>query len=528
MQMFSQRACNQKQITSLDGTDQLADELDEPALTSLPDVPLLGVLSHLPAADLGAVGRVCTRLRALTRSHRSLWRGKRARLQDPGALVDLLRAAPPWDTLELRVAHARVNPRSARRGPASAPEEGRGGQGDAQGTRTPPVDKIQNFLLIDFLSSKKLVVSVVCYAPCPSKSGDEDKSGLHAVRIIRLLGPRTRHLIIDNCSAAVFPLLDGLRTAKSLQTLCLKSDWMSEIQPPPSLDEWWPQSSPLPKLCSVELDVASCPFCSPAWPGASAFNISCLRVLLEAHRRQLRCVSLRLAALLPLLELCPGALPRLTAPAGPGLAAGLRHLRDLRKLKIVRTTVELESEVDALLASWPGPLQALQLPLCTERTVRAVGAGALTSLSHLHLDLAEAGALRVLPAALRALPRLRSLVLRTAPPPDVLRDISAAALPALCLLTILCDPCPANNLYSRRAALRELVVRSATQLHVVRPALTPSPGLPAAKQVYLFASHSAADCESCRLCTEARETAALTSPVKLPIYVCLATDGARA
>ncbi|KAE8743166.1 hypothetical protein FOCC_FOCC011259 [Frankliniella occidentalis] len=80
-------------------------------LLSLPDVPLVNVLSRLSPKDLWAVGQASPRLGALTRAHTSLWvadgnnGGSSGKLYfgDVGSILALLRVAPPVDELHYEV-----------------------------------------------------------------------------------------------------------------------------------------------------------------------------------------------------------------------------------------------------------------------------------------------------------------------------------------------------------------------------------------------------------------------------------------
>ncbi|KAE8749389.1 hypothetical protein FOCC_FOCC003903 [Frankliniella occidentalis] len=97
-----ERACTNESSLIESGPAQ-EEQLDEVTLTSLPDLPLLKVLSYVPAEDLVAVGRVCTRLCALTREHWSVWRNKSAGFEDPDRLLDLLKdlllVTPQYDLI---------------------------------------------------------------------------------------------------------------------------------------------------------------------------------------------------------------------------------------------------------------------------------------------------------------------------------------------------------------------------------------------------------------------------------------------
>ncbi|KAE8746639.1 hypothetical protein FOCC_FOCC006623 [Frankliniella occidentalis] len=78
----------------------------EKSLLSLPDLPLVQVLSHLSAKDLGAVGEASPRLAALIREHSSLWRRRKGafyRFRQMGDLSRFLRLTPPFTRLTLRI-----------------------------------------------------------------------------------------------------------------------------------------------------------------------------------------------------------------------------------------------------------------------------------------------------------------------------------------------------------------------------------------------------------------------------------------
>ncbi|KAK3924392.1 Type II iodothyronine deiodinase [Frankliniella fusca] len=489
-------------------TNHLMDA-EEPALTSLPDVAALRVLSFLAVADLYAVAVVSPRLRALMRAHRALWRHRRARLRGPEALAAVLRVAPPWDTLELRV-------------------RARADLGDGDTDRDRSSGGAPSPVHIDMFTSRMLVVTVFS-APA-------------AVELVARLGRQAKHLKIyldtpqagAGAAASVGPLMQSLRQARALETLCVRWDWSSPVSP----EDAWPPNSVLPSLHTVDLECPPRPRgVAPAGTPA-AVELSCLRELLLAHRAQLHCAALRSPELLPLLQLLPDHLLRLTVAVDPGLGngaaltAGLKRMHSLKELKFVR--MEEEHKLAGLLRSWQGPLQCLKLPACSEETARALGAGALSRLEHLHLNgIASGGA--PLAAALAGLPRLRTLVLRTPPAPDVLRAIPAATVPALCLLYIMRDPSPSGGPSPASAsatALRDLVLRAPKSLHVIRPALAlPSgdaPPAPAtaparsARPTHIYGRHPPDESDLCPGCVEARATSKLLmlSPGRLH-YVCV-------
>ncbi|XP_026279514.2 uncharacterized protein LOC113207249 [Frankliniella occidentalis] len=77
----------------------------EKSLLSLPDLPLLRVLSYLPRKDLGAVGEASPRLAALIREHSSLWRKDHTshQLRNVEELTRFLRVMPPFTRMIFRL-----------------------------------------------------------------------------------------------------------------------------------------------------------------------------------------------------------------------------------------------------------------------------------------------------------------------------------------------------------------------------------------------------------------------------------------
>ncbi|KAE8742893.1 hypothetical protein FOCC_FOCC011511, partial [Frankliniella occidentalis] len=349
-------------------------------LLSLPDPPLLRVLSLLPVEALGAAARACSRLGALTREHPSLWpgRGELVEFWEYEDLLDLVRVAP-------RVAILRLF----------------------------SVDEIDE-------QNEPYASARFNYRDSKLTVGTEHD----VASLILELGPSLKHFVMTKYRG-VSPLA-SLREVGSLETLYVRL-----VDGGGDLD--WPQDAVLPKLHSVQLH------CEDDHVPSGA-TLDALRALLQAHSGQLRFVSLGSPQLLPLLEACRGQLRRLTVAAAPGVAAGLRCVQGLEELRIILDHDRREKEVDDLLRTWPGcPLVRVELVHCGDATLGALGAGALAGVRHLVLE-SPYRRLHALGAALAGLPALCCLDLRAAPSPEVLRDVAAADIPALQLLIVTsCD-----------------------------------------------------------------------------------------
>ncbi|XP_052132620.1 uncharacterized protein LOC113212327, partial [Frankliniella occidentalis] len=295
----------------------------------------------------------------------------------------------------------------------------------------------------------------------------------------------------------------------------------------------------LPKLRSIDVSFFDHEYpdiwVAPYDDSQACQEPSCLGALLLGAHGELRCAQLTSPAVMPLLDSCPAGLQSLTVSAAPGMAAKLRRLGELQELKFVGVYCHANiAEMADALRTWSGPLLKLTLPSCLacreeEATLmRALGAGALRSLTHLNLRVLEESGLRALAAALPALPSLASLTLTVAPPrkPDVLRDLFAGAGPSLCESLLLFEDLlsPGFTTSELRSDLPNLVRRAPTSvsLHVHADAhpLEQPDGLgefaradgfcsicdakPHSEHSIVFGIHAADEQESCPVCAAVR------------------------
>ncbi|XP_052121187.1 uncharacterized protein LOC113212318 [Frankliniella occidentalis] len=216
-----ERACTNESSLIESGPAQ-EEQLDEVTLTSLPDLPLLKVLSYVPAEDLVAVGRVCTRLCALTREHWSVWRNKSAGFEDPDRLLDLLKdlllVTPQYDLI-LDLA---ASPRLPR-------HEGR--------------DRL-DLSISNPMSLKATNGTVITLSLWMLFSEDLAEDDTLA-RVLRELVPRTKHALIHCKSSDMDVICESLQNAISMETLSLTWMWPKDFGAPFSgfsRCKNWPQS----------------------------------------------------------------------------------------------------------------------------------------------------------------------------------------------------------------------------------------------------------------------------------------------
>ncbi|KAE8746640.1 hypothetical protein FOCC_FOCC006624, partial [Frankliniella occidentalis] len=176
----------------------------EKSLLSLPDLPLLQVLSHLSAKDLGAVGEASPRLGALIREHSSLWRkGAFDRFYNVENLSRYLRVTPPLPQLTFQF-------------------ESSSGHYVCF-SRSPETDAFSTLVV--------------------NSSDPECCAG-----ILREFGARLEHLEILGIRSGLQVLLSSLRHASSLRRLRLSFDGYYD-----RCDFRWAKEVVLPKLRTVEL-----------------------------------------------------------------------------------------------------------------------------------------------------------------------------------------------------------------------------------------------------------------------------------
>ncbi|XP_052124059.1 uncharacterized protein LOC127749538 [Frankliniella occidentalis] len=502
-----ERACTNESSTLESGAAH-DEQLDEVTLTSLPDLPLLKVLSYVPAEDLVAVGRVCTRLCALTRGHWSLWGNKSAGLEDSDRLLDLLAdlllVTPQYDVVLELVASPRLTHNQSR-------------------------DRLDFFIsnpMSLMATNGTPVITLALWFVFTEDLAEDDT----VARVVRELGPRTKHARI-NCKTSDMELIcESLQSAISMETLSLTWMWPRNFAAPFtgfSSCKNWPQS--LPSLHTIEVTFWDQDY-PDLWISSYEYSQagqepSCLQALLLGAHSELRCVQLVSPAVMPLLDSCPASLQRLTVSAAPGMAPKLRRLRELQELTFIGAYCNANTaEIADALRTWHGPLLKLTLPSCMgcreeEVTlVRALGAGALASLTHLNLRVLEEAGLRALAAALPALPSLVSLTLTIAPAwKRLLHDLFSGASPTLCESLLLFDYLlsPGFTTSELHSDLPNLVRRApmSVSLHVkvdARPLEQPDGfcsvcnAEPPSAHSILFGRHDAAEEESCLVCAAVR------------------------
>ncbi|XP_052124038.1 uncharacterized protein LOC113211275 [Frankliniella occidentalis] len=458
-----------------------------PTLLSLPDVPLVEVLSHLSVEDLVRAGQASPRLGALTRAHASLWRGKetcdrRYYFEDAAALSVLLQVVPPVCTLRFTVHRS-------------------------------PMIVVQ---LASFTRKAELKAFTTLEV--------EGYDAACCVRLIqRVNNPRLEVLEVSGFDRDLEVLLRGLRFARCLRGL--RVDLESYFLRCGLLS--WSQMDVLPRLRYVSFASTGEYFDGSCQRGPDHTLLQALQSLLLAHNRTIRFLQLKSSHLLPLLPLldCPGGLERLrvlvTVPVIPAVA--LQPMRGLKDLRIEITYDGThQAQIVSLLESCKGSLERLDIRNCRAQAVRALADVRLAGLKHLGLGFGFT-ALRLEPDALQAalarLPALHSLHImeqRTPPPPEALACIPAQAIPALSLVFFTDsfradqDAEPRSH-YEGFAQCQALVRRSPMPLHVVakltwyRNWFENTVGH-SGRRCILFFKHSTSaglDAAPCKLCTEA-------------------------
>ncbi|XP_052133000.1 uncharacterized protein LOC127752245 [Frankliniella occidentalis] len=349
-------------------------------------------------------------------------------------------------------------------------------------------------------------------------------------RVFRELGSRTKHVHIHCKTSDMEVICDSLQNATSMETLSLTWMWPKNFAAPFtgfSSCQNWPQA--LPRLNTISLTFWDHDY-PEIWTSAyedepAGQEPSCLQALLLGAHSELRSVQLLSPAVMPLLDSCPAGLQRLTVSAAPGMAGKLRRLRELQELKLVDAYCNVNTaEIADALGTWHGPLLKLTLPSFRGRTgyedevtvMQALGAGALTSLTHLRLRLSGEGGLRALAAALPALPSLTSLIVEAARKPEVLRDLFRGARPALCSSLLIVGSSGARVHTSElHSAFRDVVRRApmSVSLHLKYQAQHSEQPLGfcsicKARAPFMhhivFGRHSAAQAESCSTCADVR------------------------
>ncbi|KAE8746321.1 hypothetical protein FOCC_FOCC006993 [Frankliniella occidentalis] len=321
-----ERACTNESSTLESGAAH-DEQLDEVTLTSLPDLPLLKVLSYVPAEDLVAVGRVCTRLCALTRGHWSLWGNKSAGLEDSDRLLDLLAdlllVTPQYDVVLELVASPRLTHNQSR-------------------------DRLDFFIsnpMSLMATNGTPVITLALWFVFTEDLAEDDT----VARVVRELGPRTKHARI-NCKTSDMELIcESLQSAISMETLSLTWMWPRNFAAPFtgfSSCKNWPQS--LPSLHTIEVTFWDQDY-PDLWISSYEYSQagqepSCLQALLLGAHSELRCVQLVSPAVMPLLDSCPASLQRLTVSAAPGMAPKLRRLRELQELTFLLAYGNIEWE----------------------------------------------------------------------------------------------------------------------------------------------------------------------------------------
>ncbi|XP_052124036.1 uncharacterized protein LOC113211238 isoform X2 [Frankliniella occidentalis] len=458
-------------------------------LLSLPDVPLVEVLSHLSVEDLVRAGQATPRLGALTRAHASLWRGKdrsykKYYFEDVAAMSALLRAVPPVYKLKFTV------------------------------HRSPMiVVQLKCFTRQTQLKAfTTLAVQAITAERC--------------VSIIQEVKAHLEYLEISGLDRGLEVLLLSLRSTRLLRNLDvgLESYFLKCIFS-------WPQAWALPYLHHVSLASTGEYYDgSRQQRGPDHTVLQAFSSLLLAHTRTVRCLNLKTLEMLPLLPLLdsrPGGLDRLlvtvTVPSRPAVVLQpVQRLQDLRILSTDCGMMILKNQIISLLESCKGSLQRLDVGSCRSLTLRVLAGAQLGGLKHLVLRFGftecrlEPNALQ---AALASLPNLHSLhilKLRTPPPPEALACIPAGAIPALSIVfftdsfTAEQDADPSSD-YAGFAQCQDLVRRSPMPLHVVVKVTWRKPLVlvPHGERCILFFKHPTTaepDAALCTLCAEA-ETA---------------------
>ncbi|KAE8749419.1 hypothetical protein FOCC_FOCC003933 [Frankliniella occidentalis] len=226
----------------------MAAEKELSTLLTLPDVPLLRVLSHLKEAEhLVAAGRASPRLGELTRANASVWRGKDVEFHDKD-VMGLLRVVPPLDTLKTTWT---VDPgASKKKWSLRLPTRSVHG--------VPEYPRYKGIVELSVWSSAR---TKACLAS-----------------LIWELAPRLRHLEVSQLGLGLF--LHYLRDARHLESLRVSGgDTHKQGSPCTCNAEPWPQQEVaavaglLPRLRAVSVSGVH-----------SERDVEVLRLLLLAHR----------------------------------------------------------------------------------------------------------------------------------------------------------------------------------------------------------------------------------------------------
>ncbi|KAE8746307.1 hypothetical protein FOCC_FOCC006979 [Frankliniella occidentalis] len=458
-------------------------------LLSLPDVPLVEVLSHLSVEDLVRAGQANPRLGALTRTHASLWRGKeqydkKYYFEDAAALSALLRVVPPVYKMKFTV---RRSPMIVAQLEVKA---------HLEYLEISGLDRGLEVLLLGLRSARLLInLSITLESYFHKCNFSWPQAAL----------PGLRHVTL----ASTGQYYDGSRQRGPDDTVlqALGSLLLAHTYAVPMMlfREWGEVGNPV------------------------------IFVFFEyfAYSRTVRFLNLKTLQMLPLLPLLdsrPGALDRLlvtvTVPFRPAVVLQpLRRLQDLKLLSSYYGGLIPKNQLVAVLESCKGsPLKRLDVRSCGTQTLRTLADAQLSGLKQLVLSfdsdyVLEAGALR---AALASLPNLHSLhilKLQTPPPPEALACIPAGAIPALSLVFFTDsfktdqDAAEPQSDYAGFAQCQDLVRRSPMPLHVVVKVTWHKRvvWVPHGERCILFFKHPTTtepDAALCTLCTEA-ETALL-------------------
>ncbi|XP_052126460.1 uncharacterized protein LOC113206815 [Frankliniella occidentalis] len=226
--------------------------IQEVTLLSLPDVPLLQVLSLLPVRDLGAAGLASPRLAALTRTHATLWRGKETAelfyFEDVDGLLDLLRVMPPVHKLKFVV----------RRSPIVVAQ----------------FDSFTRFSRANAFTTLAL-------------EGPDTES---CAGVVRELKPHLEYLEVSGVERGVGVLFHNLLGARALRTLEVRFEsYFSKCA-----FRWpWAPAVALPRLRTVALKSEGEYFDGSRIRGPDPSLLDALRSLLRAHRLLTDCCRSR-------------------------------------------------------------------------------------------------------------------------------------------------------------------------------------------------------------------------------------------
>ncbi|KAK3913818.1 F-box only protein 3 [Frankliniella fusca] len=382
-------------------TPPVKEEVKKMTLLSLPDVPLVLILSYLSPKDLIATGQADPRLAALTREHSKLWRGRvctdRYYFKSVPELMGLVRVVPPVHKVKFEV------------------------------KRSPMI--LAHFEKFDRQSAAYATTTLALEGPdmeCCVAVIQEIKSALEYVEVTGL--DRGLEVLLESLQVSPPPFVKCLEIRlESYFSKCL---------------HWWPMGKVVPKLRSLVLLSSGEYFDGVKQCGPDPSLLDALRSLMRAHSNRLIYVRLGSPQMLPLLNACSAALPTLSLTVAADQGAGLKHLRSLKDIRIHMNQDKFH--VDTFLKSSTAPLQRLDLRNCSDRLVRSLGTLSLGSLQHLALTCGYSGwTVGALQVALAGMPNLQSLHVlgvRKPRPFELLTRVSSAAIPKLTLL-LFTDAC---------------------------------------------------------------------------------------